>query len=126
MSFDIYFQGFRGGDPVTGGGDRMLSVIEPFASWQGPPSNFWLVQIGDGTADVYLDDDHMMANRVSGQDPWGLLVKGAQAAGWVIMPVGCPTCLTQEGQLRELPEGLQESVAVVKSGPDLVAVVEAS
>jgi len=126
VSFDIYFQGFRGGGPVPGGGDRMRAVLEPHASRQEPPSNFWLVQIGDGTADVYLDDDHMMANRISGQDPWDLLVKGAQAAGWVIMPVGCPTCLTQQGQLRELPEELQEPVAVVNSGADLVAVVEAS
>ena len=81
MSLDIYFQGFRGGGPVPGGGDRMRTVLEPYASRQEPPSNFWLVQIGDGTADVYLDDDHMMANRISGQDPWDLLVKGAQAAG---------------------------------------------
>jgi hypothetical protein len=27
-----------------------------------------------------------------GSDPWELLVKGAQVANWVIMPVGRPTC----------------------------------
>jgi hypothetical protein len=126
VSFDIFFQGFRGGESVPGGGDRMRAVLEPYASQQESPSNFWLVQVGDGTADVYLDDDNMMANHVSGRDPWELLFKGAQAAGWVIMPVGCPTCLTHEGQLRELPEELQEPVVAVNSGADLVAVVEAS
>jgi hypothetical protein len=29
VSFDIYFQGFRGGDPVPGGGDRMRAVLKP-------------------------------------------------------------------------------------------------
>ena len=88
----------------------MRAVLEPYASRQDPPSNFWLVQIGDGTADVYLDDDHMMANRVSGQDPWELLVKGAQAAGWVIMPVGCPTCLTQKVNSVSLERALGDRV----------------
>jgi len=47
-----------------------------------------------------------------------LLVKGAQAANWVIMPMDCPTCLTQPGQREELPEGLDDDVVVVETGAD--------
>lgn len=66
----------------------------------------------------------MMANRISGRDPWDLLLRGAQAANWVIMPLDCPTCLTQPGQREELPEELQDDVVVVETAADLRAVIE--
>jgi hypothetical protein len=48
--------------------------------------------VGDGEADIYLHDAGMMANHIEGRDRWDLLVQGAKAANWVIIPVGCPTC----------------------------------
>jgi hypothetical protein len=84
------------------------------------------MRVGDGQADIYLRDDGMMANHVSGQDPWDVLVSGAQAAAnWVILPLDCPTCLTQPGQREELPEDLDDDVVVVETGADLRAVIEA-
>jgi hypothetical protein len=74
--------------------------------------------------DVYLDDHGMLANHITGRDPWDLLVKGAGAAGWVILPVGCPTCLTHEDQERDLPDELRERVVIVRSGADLLRAIE--
>lgn len=34
------------------------------------PGSFLRVRFGDGEADVYLNDAGMMANEVSGRDPW--------------------------------------------------------
>ncbi|RNI19855.1 hypothetical protein [Flexivirga caeni] len=95
MSFDIYFQRFAGGDAAAGGREAMRAVLEPHA--EVGDDGFLHVTFGDGTADVYLHDDGMLANHVSGGDPWELLVRGAAAADWVIMPVGCPACLTASG-----------------------------
>jgi hypothetical protein len=53
-----------------------------------------------------------------------LLVLGARAANWVIIPVGCPTCLTLPGQMEELPEALDKDVVVIETGADLRAVIE--
>jgi hypothetical protein len=65
-----------------------------------------------------------MANHISGRDPWDLLLRGAETANWVIMPLDCPTCLTQPGQREELPEELHDDVVVVETGADLRAVIE--
>ncbi|MCK6209146.1 hypothetical protein KZX45_01130 [Georgenia sp. EYE_87] len=85
-----------------------------------------LVEYGDGSADVYLHDDGMMANHISGDQPWELLVRGARAAGWVIVPVGCPTCLTDEGQRARLPTELEDAVVLVGTGEELRRVILAS
>lgn len=98
----------------------MRQVLAPYVIEES--ESFLRVRIGDGEADIYLRDDEMMANHVSGEDPWDLLVKGAQAANWVIMPIGCPACVTQPGQRGELPEGLDDAVVVVESGAALRAV----
>jgi hypothetical protein len=65
----------------------------------------------------------MMANHFTGQKPWDLLVEGARSAEWAIMPVGCPTCLTDQAQRIHLPEGLKEDVALVATGEELVRVI---
>lgn len=87
--------------------------------------SFLQVQHGDGGADVYLSDDSMMANHVVGEDLGDLLVQGAQAANWVILPIGCPTCLTAPGQLEQLPGGLEQNVVGVATGAELRAVIGA-
>jgi hypothetical protein len=51
---------------------------------------FLRVRVGDGETDIHLRNGGMMANQISGHDPWGLLVRGARAAHWVILPTGCP------------------------------------
>jgi hypothetical protein len=123
VSFDVYFQRFRDGDAEPGGGERMRQVLGPFIARKEPEHSFLLVEYGDGSADVYLDADGMMANHITGQKPWELLVEGARAAEWVIMPVGCPTCLTDEAQRAHLPEGLNDDVALVATGEELLQVI---
>jgi hypothetical protein len=85
-------------------------VLAPFIVSSEPEHRFVHVRYGDGSADVYPNDDDMMANHISGTSPWKVLVEGAKAAGWVILPVGCPTCLTDEAQRSHLPEGTDEDV----------------
>lgn len=82
------------------------------------------VQFRDGKADIHLRGDGMLANHIMGRDTWDLLVRGARAANWVILPVDCPTCLTDPGQREELPEGLHADIVLVETGADLLAVVE--
>lgn len=122
MSFDVFFQGFLGGESLEDGGARMREVLAPHISEED--GTFLRVRVGDGEADIYFRDGGMMANHISGQDPWDLLVRGAQAANWVIIPVGCPMCLTRPGQQEELPVGLDNSVVLVEAGADLRALIE--
>jgi hypothetical protein len=122
VSFDVFFQGFLAGESSERGGVQMREALAPYIGEKD--GTFLRVRVGDGEADVYLHDGGMMANHISGRDPWDLLVQGAQAANWVIIPVGCPTCLTQPGQMEELPEGLDDDVVVVETGADLRAVIE--
>ena len=125
MSFDVFFQGFIAGESSERGGTQMREVLMPYVV-EEQQGSFLRVRIGDGEAGVYLDEVGMMANHISGSDPWDLLVKGAQIANWMIMPVGCPTCLTQPGQREELPEALLDDVVVIETGADLRAVIERS
>jgi hypothetical protein len=103
MSFDVFFQGFLAGESSERGGAQIREVLAPRIGEEY--EHFFRVRVGDGEADIYLHDGGMMANHIEGRDPWDLLVQGAKAANWVIIPVGCPTCLTQPGQMEELPEG---------------------
>ena len=123
VSFDVFFQGFIAGESSMAGGAQMREVLAPHIAVRR--GSFLHVQVGDGEADIYFEDDAgMMANHISGRDPWDLLLKGAQAANWVILPLDCPTCLTGPGQREELPEGLDEDVVFVETGSDLLAVIE--
>jgi hypothetical protein len=126
MSFDVHFQRFRAGEACPGGGDAMRRVLAPFTQAEEPEHEFLRVEYGDGGADLFLDDDGMMANHVDGLRTWDLLVEGARAAGWVIFPTGCPTCITDEKQRSHLPEGLDEQVVLVRTGADLLGAIKSS
>jgi len=126
VSFDVFFQGFVDGEPSAGGGERMREVLAPHIVREEPEYNLVSIEFGDGSANVYLDENEMMANHIAGDRPWDLLVEGARAAGWVILPVGCPTCITDEAHRAGLPEGLHEDVAFVRTGSDLLRVITAS
>jgi hypothetical protein len=123
MSFDVFFQRFAHGDSVPGGGAEMRAAVAPYVVMDDPAHEFVRIAVGDGEADLYLSDDDMMANHVSGADPWEVLVAGARDAGWVIMPVDCPTCLTAESQREHLPEDLVGEVVVVATGADLARAI---
>ncbi|MBF4163972.1 hypothetical protein [Nocardioides acrostichi] len=126
MSFDVYFQRFRNRDTEPGGGEAMRQVLAPHIVREDPEHSFARVEYGDGEADVYLGPDGMKADHVTGTAPWDLLVQGARAADWVVMPVGCPACLTDEGQRAHMPEGLDDEAVLIASGQDLLAVIRSS
>lgn len=54
------------------------------------------------------------------------MVDVAKAAGWVIMPVGCPVCVMREDMIGELPAELQDDAVVIRSGAELLDVVARS
>jgi hypothetical protein len=123
MSFDVFFQRFRHGDAESGGGEAMRSVLAPHITREDPRQSFAQVVFGDGGADVYLSNDSMLANHIAGERPWDLLVEGAKAAGWAIMPVGCPALITDESDRAHLPDGLGEDAVVVLTGEDILRVI---
>lgn len=126
VSFDVFFQRFKDGEADPGGGDAMRRVLAPFIVSDEPDHHLAHIELGDGGADAYLHDDGMLANHVTGHRAWDLLVEGALAAGWVILPVGCPTCITDEAQRRHLPEGLDQDVELVLNGADLLKVIQSA
>lgn len=126
MSFDVLFQRFRQGDADLGGGEAMRSVLAPYIAREEPEQSFAHVVIGDGTADVYLSDGNMLANHIAGEQTWDLLVQGAKAAGWSIMPVGCPTLITDESDRAHLPDGLDQEAVHVLTGEDALRVIRQS
>jgi hypothetical protein len=126
MSFDVFFQRFRDGDADPGGVEAMRSVLAPHIAREEPEHSFAHVVFGDGAADVYLSDGSMLANHIAGEQPWGLLVEGAKAAGWAIMPVGCPVLITDESYRAHLPDGLAEDAVNVLTGKDILRVISGS
>jgi hypothetical protein len=104
----------------------MREVLAPFVVREEPEHHFALIECRDGSADIYLDGDGMMANHITGEEPWELLLKGARAAGWVIQLVGCPTCITEEAQRAHLPDGLDDEVVLVATGQHLLRVIRSS
>ncbi len=126
MSFDVFFQGFRAGEASSSGGTRIAAVLEPFVEARDESDGLLLrIRTSDGQADVHLSEDSMMVSHASGSAVWELLVRGARAANWVIMPVGCPVCLTRAEQYAELPVELRDDTRLVSSGEDLLAAIAA-
>lgn len=122
MSYDVFFQGFIAGESSGRGGAQMAETLRPHVTRvEGP---FRHVRVGDGGADVYLNNDSMIANHVEGHDVWDLLVRGAEAANWVIMPLDRPVCLTAPGQREELPEGLGQDTRWIATGAELRQLIE--
>jgi hypothetical protein len=120
VSFDVFFQGFVQGELASGGSDAMHRVPQSYIKREESQHQFVLVSVDGDTADVDLDQDLMMVNQIFGERPWELLVRGARTAGWVVLPVGCPTCITDEAQRDHLPEGLDADAVLVKTGEDLL------
>jgi hypothetical protein len=119
MEIDAYFQGFRDGDETAGGGAEVREVLAPHVVDEEPEHGYLKLRVGEGGADVYLDESHMLVNHVAGEDAWDLLVDGARAAGWVALAPGRPPCITDEAQRAHLPEDYAEDVVLVTSGSEL-------
>lgn len=122
VSYDVFFQEFSAGEPSGTGGAKVREVVSPYVIAEDEWS--LTVRMGDGEADLYLSHDSMMANHISGSNPWHLLVVAARAANWVILLPDGPVCLTAPGQREVLPAALADNVVFVESGEDLLRAVK--
>jgi hypothetical protein len=128
VSFDI-FQRFVAGEPAQADPGAVLGLLEPLVSRGQPQDGYIEVATSDGTADVYGTNDpgsSLMVNHASGREIWNLLFELATVAGFVVMPVGCGTCITETTDVADLPDGLPEPVTVIHSGADLLAAIGSS
>jgi hypothetical protein len=85
--------------------------------------------MADGAMDVYGLDRAgagFMINHASGETVWDAIVAVAMAADFVIMPVGCPVCVTRAELIDHLPIELRDPPAgIVTSGAELRDVIRA-
>lgn len=124
MSYDVFFQGFTGGDAAAGGGDDVQAMLAPYITLAEPEHSFVRIEVEDGGADVYLSDDHMMVNHAGGTATWDLLVRAAIKANWTILLPGGPPAVTDESQRAQLPVELAEDAVLVTTGGDLLRLIE--
>lgn len=123
MSFDIFFQRF---DDTGAEAEAVMAVLEPFISERG--DGFVQVAVGDGGADVYISDPSRgaMVNHASGTAVWNLMYDLAVAGRFAIVPVGCGTCVPDAGMADEVRDYAPQPITVVRSGTELLQVVESS
>ncbi|AYY11688.1 hypothetical protein EF847_02045 [Actinobacteria bacterium YIM 96077] len=123
MNFDIFLQRFTGGDVAPTGRVATVTVLERYLA-DPPAGGYTEIITRDGRADVYgLDGDGLMINHAEGRDVFELMFQVSKAAGYVIMPVGSPTCVLDESMIPHLPEVLRHDAVVVSSGDDLLRVI---
>ena len=82
MSFDIFLQGFRRGEPEPGDGDAAMDLIAPLIAQRA--DDWALVTTDDGEAEVFGIDQPstgIMFNHVTGIAAWSLLFDVARAPG---------------------------------------------
>jgi hypothetical protein len=123
VSFDVYLQDFS--DEQTDRGDEVHGVLDRLLDQSGSR-----IVTHDGDAEVYgIDDDPLnglMFSNVDGDSAWDVIYAVADAANWVVMPVGCPICVLSEDFIETIPEELLEpGVVIVESGEDILRVVTA-
>ena len=127
MSFDIFLQCFRAGEPANFSRSLFEEIFGRGAINPDPP--FTDVTYTDGGADIYgaeVDDiQHMMFNHCGGDTFWAALHELADrtqsvvfsASGWPKMAV------TDVATIAQLPVGYaedeQDSVRVIRSGREL-------
>ena len=121
MSFDIFFQRFDGSEADA---HAVMAVLDPLVVERG---DGWLrIATSDGQADVYGGNSgtDFMVNHSSGREVWDVMYRLAAAGRFVVLPVGCGTCVLDESMADGLPAHVPQPVATVRSGADLLAVVE--
>ena len=126
MSYDVFLQNFENGQSSTADHDAVYRLLEP--NLRDRDGSFALLATPDGEADLYGIDDlrsGFMANHISGTAVWDTLYGAATLGPYVIMPVGCPVCLTTEEARRHLPEAFASTAVVISSGAELWEVVSA-
>ena len=131
MSFEMFVQGFAGGDaaPMP---SSAFDVFRPHIDRTEPQFHYWHVSTPDGgDAGIYADVtpgtfDSLMINRFSDGDPLDLLAEFAIQANGVILAPGCPAMLTAEAQREHLPDDFDFEIVVVRNGDDIRQVLRTS
>lgn len=119
MSYDVFVQGFRAGEPVDADVELLRRMLAPSMA-QPAVNGFATLTTGDGGADCYgIDSGSLMVNHCTGEQIWDLLVAVAGAAGLTIIAHGLPTFVTDQALIADLPPALRDEVAVLTSGADL-------
>jgi hypothetical protein len=121
VSFDIFLQGFVGGDGAPGDRAAAIAIVTPFLAGAASDGVGWIVT-ADGEADIYglgNNDQGLMINHATGRQIWQLIVDVARAAGYAVLPVGCPVCVVDEVMIGHLPDELRPDAVLVHDGGDL-------
>ena len=126
MSFDIFLQGFRGGEAREIDPAPLRELIDPHVIERD--EGFVRLRLADGGADVYgLDDEtSLMVNHCTGRAIWDLLVEVARRADLVILAPGLPVVMTSERTRAELPRELAADAIVVERGDELRRSIEST
>jgi hypothetical protein len=125
VSFDIYLQPFRDGGSGTGDGEAAMKLLAPLVARR--ENNWARIATADGEADVYGIDNAatgLMVNHVGGSEVYGLLYDLARSARFIVMPVGCPTCIADPAMREHLPESIAVDAVLVESGDHLRRIIE--
>ena len=124
MSYDIFLQAFGDGDVVDGDGDAVLRVVAPLIAERDGGWARLVTADGDGEVSGLERPAHGLTfRRCVGRDIWEVVFEVARAGGFVVVPVGRPTCVPRGISAEGLPEALGEHVVSVGSGADILRVV---
>ena len=123
----MFLQRFRATEAAGADRDVLSRLLQPYLgeNWTGSA----VLQFGDGGAAIYGADDlasGFMVSHVSGRQALDVLVAVACQAGLTILAVGCPAAVPREDLIGDLPAELRQDAVVVRSGEDLVRVIEAA
>jgi hypothetical protein len=124
VSFDIFLQAFESGEAVPANGIAAMSVLEPHI--RSRDDDWCRITLADGEADVFGVADPssgLMFNHIGGALAWDVIVEVARHGRFVIMPVGCSTCVLSKDDIGDVPAGLDDGAIVIGSGADLIQVV---
>ena len=126
MSFDIFLQGFRGEDGDDGDWEAANRALTPYLVNHEETLAYALIRTpGGDRADVYgVGGTSLMVNHSTGGQIYDVLYAVAAAGRWAVIPPGCPTCVTSDDLLNDLPEVLRRNAIVVTSGDDIRRAIE--
>jgi len=127
VSLDVLLQLFRAEGGAEADRELLARLLQPYLVRIGPGSTD--LRFADGDAAIYGTDDlrsGFMVNHVSGRQAWDVLVAVARQAGLTILAVGCPAAVPSESLLTDLPAELRHDAVVVRSGEDLMRMIEAA
>ena len=139
MSFDIFLQCFRKGEPEPiprAMFDAIFGPHDTHPQLRAKDPGYMTVEYPDGSsAAIYCggykdgkDTSHMMFNHCGGPSFWADLWQLADRSKSIIFWPSEETTYvyTDEAVVKDVPEGVFDTGRLVRSGIDIVAAIEAS